>query len=84
MHVTINGVTNSQPGVNVSYICGNSTVKLSVFRYYDALRNRLGGKGVIKPCDGDGLTFSTEAEAKRFCVERGYLRPFFKKSLPLM
>lgn len=77
--VTMEGIAPGQPGVCVSTTRDwrSSEVRLSVFRAYDSIPNSWGGFGVYKPCDGHGKTFPSAEDATKFCLERGYLRPFY-------
>lgn len=79
--VTQNGMTQSQPGTNVSSCNdwrGERVVYvLSVSRYYPDLKNKMGGLGVFKKLDCDGMEFPTSEAAHQFAHERGYTREYF-------
>lgn len=79
--VTQCGMTQSQPGTSVSSCNDRRGEKmvyiLSVNRYYPDLKNNLGGLGVFKKLDCDGMEFPTSEAAHQFAHERGYTREYF-------
>lgn len=89
-YVTQSSVTESQPGVFVSYtgpgwvdfktMEQHPGVQLHVGRYYDHLTNQFGGKGRRAPMDGDGLIFDTIEAAQQYCIDHGYVQRFYPKA----
>ena len=81
--VTQNGVTKSQPPVNVSYETGVDFrtgekiqgARLNVFRSYD-IPNEFGGRGRGFKLDGDGKLFPSTEAAQQWAHEHGYLQVF--------
>jgi hypothetical protein len=82
MTCTQPSIVKSQPGIGVSYHSGSDIdgVILHVYRYYDTLRNSLGGFGRFKNADCHGKRFNSNDEATAFCLKRGYLMPFHRKA----
>ncbi len=83
MTVTQNGMTESQPRTYVSTTFPyNNGVRFNVHRYYHDIPNKLGGKGVFKPLDCDGMWFKDSEEAKKFSLSRGYSQIWYARSVP--
>lgn len=91
--VTQNSVIESQPGISVSFSCpayrftkeGIETIKgkvsLNVARHYEGLIDPVTQMRVkIKKADCDGMLFDSVEEAEAYAIDRGYLKPFFRKS----
>lgn len=79
---TVSGgsATPSQPGISVSVQTGSSVdARLCVTRHYSQLTNRWGGKGRIKPLDGDGFVFVDRDRAWQWAFDHGYIKEFFRR-----
>jgi hypothetical protein len=82
--------TPSQPALFVGYSSpvynDEGTViagaRLSVHRVYNHLKNKWGGLGRSKSLDHDGKLFNTLDEARKFALDHGYVRYWFRDYSP--
>jgi hypothetical protein len=72
---TQHGVTKSQPGTAVSYCTDDDgQVVLHVYRIYQNITNKYGGKGKIKALDAHGKKFPSWIAAKEYALAHGYVQ----------
>ena len=70
------GVSVHSPAYDKAYnVIGGA--ELHVYRFYQNLRNNLGGHGRFKECDCSGMIFNTTDEAFAYAYERGYIQEYF-------